>query len=86
MRKHKAKNVLEGQEQGFSSLFGGVADGITGVVTQPFKGAKAKGIGGFFKGVGKGITGLVVKPVSGIFDTISKTAEVNYHTIFFFKF
>ena len=45
---------------------------------QPVKGAKESGAEGFFKGIGKGLSGLFVKPVSGLLDTISKTAEVTF--------
>jgi hypothetical protein len=40
----------------------GIADGISGIVRQPFEGAKKGGAAGFFKGVGRGIAGVVVKP------------------------
>jgi len=68
-------------EQGFSSMLGGIYDGVSGVVMQPIKGAKDSGAQGFFKGVGKGLTGLFVKPVSGFLDTISKTAEGVKNTV-----
>lgn len=37
-------------------------DGVTGLVTQPWKGAQKEGAGGFLKGLGKGIGGFVAKP------------------------
>jgi hypothetical protein len=43
----------------------GIYDGVTGVLTQPFQGAKEERAVGFVKGVGKGIGGLVLKPTSG---------------------
>ena len=58
------------------SLFKGVSEGISGVITQPYKEIKSKGAGGLFMGVAKGFSGLFTKPVSGMLDTISKTAEV----------
>ncbi|XPS92783.1 hypothetical protein M3J09_002162 [Ascochyta lentis] len=42
-------------------------DGITGVFTQPWKGAQKEGASGFFKGIGKGIGGLVAKPGAALF-------------------
>ncbi|KAL2203387.1 UDP-Glycosyltransferase/glycogen phosphorylase [Sarocladium strictum] len=42
-------------------------DGITGLVTQPWKGAQKNGASGFFKGVGKGVGGFVAKPCATIF-------------------
>jgi hypothetical protein len=40
-------------------------DGITGLVTQPMKGARESGIGGFLTGLGKGIGGAIFKPAAG---------------------
>jgi UDP:flavonoid glycosyltransferase YjiC (YdhE family) len=42
-------------------------DGISGLVTQPWKGAQKDGASGFFKGVGKGVGGFVAKPCATIF-------------------
>jgi len=39
----------------------GVYDGITGLVTQPIKGAKQGGAAGALKGLGRGIGGLILK-------------------------
>lgn len=44
----------------------GFYDGITGLVTQPLKGAEKEGAAGFFKGAAKGIGGLILKPAAGI--------------------
>lgn len=60
---------------GGKSIVNGFFTGITGLVTEPIKGAEKSGIGGFFKGGLKGLTGLIVKPVSGVIDATSKTAE-----------
>ena len=40
----------------------GMYDGISGLVTQPWKGAQKEGVKGFFKGFGKGIGGFATKP------------------------
>ena len=51
-----------------SKEFGlGLYDGITGLVTQPIKGAEKEGSAGFVKGFGKGIGGLVLKSGAGKF-------------------
>ncbi|OIW26165.1 UDP-Glycosyltransferase/glycogen phosphorylase [Coniochaeta ligniaria NRRL 30616] len=39
----------------------GMFDGISGLVTQPLKGAEKEGAAGLFKGFGKGVGGLVLK-------------------------
>ena len=31
----------------------GIVEGVTGVATKPYQGARDDGVGGFFKGVGK---------------------------------
>jgi hypothetical protein len=51
-----------GREFGF-----GFYDGVTGLFTQPWKGAQKEGTSGFFKGVGKGIGGLITKPGAALF-------------------
>lgn len=43
----------------------GMFDGISGLVTQPMKGAEKEGTAGLIKGFGKGIGGLVFKPAAG---------------------
>lgn len=43
----------------------GVYDGVSGLVTQPYKGAQKEGGQGFIKGVGKGIGGFLLKPAAG---------------------
>ncbi|KAI0409887.1 hypothetical protein F4802DRAFT_542482 [Xylaria palmicola] len=44
----------------------GLYDGITGLITQPLKGAEKEGGAGLLKGLGKGIGGLIVKPAAGV--------------------
>lgn len=40
-------------------------DGISGLVTQPYNGAKKDGVKGFLQGIGKGVGGFILKPGSG---------------------
>lgn len=54
--------MLTGGNQEFGL---GFYDGISGLVTQPFKGAKQDGPAGFFKGLYKGLGGVVLKPGAG---------------------
>lgn len=51
---------VAGKELGF-----GFYDGITGLVTQPIRGAEKDGAAGLVKGIGKGVAGLIVKPGAG---------------------
>ncbi|KAI1128692.1 hypothetical protein F5Y10DRAFT_240035 [Nemania abortiva] len=50
-----------------SKEFGyGLFDGITGLVTQPLRGAEKEGGAGLLKGFGKGIGGLILKPSAAL--------------------
>ena len=55
-----------GREFGF-----GWYDGVTGLVTQPWKGAQKEGTSGFFKGIGKGVGGFVAKPGAALVGILS---------------
>lgn len=62
---------VKDMKSGFQAIgkeFGyGMYDGITGIATQPWNGAKKDGASGFFKGVGKGLGGIVAKPGAALF-------------------
>jgi len=58
----KSGLTTAGKEFGY-----GLYDGVTGLFTQPFLGAKNEGAAGFVKGIGKGIVGIQVKPAAGAF-------------------
>eukprot|EP01133_Synstelium_polycarpum_P012284 gene12284-14398_t len=73
--KVKAKHIGQGIALGTKGLALGIFDGLTGIVTQPVKGAMNEGVLGFLKGLGKGITGVAVKPVTGVFDFAARTSE-----------
>lgn len=53
----------------------GVYDGVTGLVSQPYRGAKERGAVGFVQGVGKGIGGFVLKDLAAIFGPIGYTMK-----------
>lgn len=67
-------NVVTGVGYGAGAMLIGVFDGVSGIVTQPYKGAKQNGVSGAAKGLGKGIIGLVSKPIAGTVDFVSCTA------------
>ncbi|KAL4496109.1 hypothetical protein ABPG72_015531 [Tetrahymena utriculariae] len=81
MRSKRPKHLVDGAVQGVTSIFSGVANGITGVFLKPFEGAKKGGALGFLKGIGKGVAGLIVKPVSGVLDAASSVADGIKNTI-----
>ena len=72
---HNPKDVVEGLAYGVRSLALGFGRGVTGIISEPYKGAKSEGIAGLLKGSLRGVSGLVVRPVAGVFDFTSKTAE-----------
>ncbi|PBP17903.1 isoleucyl-tRNA synthetase [Diplocarpon rosae] len=51
----------------------GLYDGFTGLVTQPYTGARDGGPVGFVKGVGMGLTGFVLKDLAAIFGPFGYT-------------
>jgi len=53
----------------YHGLKGGLQDlgeGVAGLFTKPFRGAKAGGVTGFFKGMGSGLLGLATAPLSAV--------------------
>ncbi len=59
-----------GQEFGY-----GVYDGFTGIVTQPYNGAKHGGLLGFVKGTAMGLTGFVLKDLAAIIGPMAYTLK-----------
>ena len=53
----------------------GVYDGVTGLVLQPYQGARKNGALGFVQGVGKGIGGFVLKDLAAIFGPFGYTLK-----------
>ncbi|KAF2876071.1 hypothetical protein BDV95DRAFT_625490 [Massariosphaeria phaeospora] len=62
-----------GKEFGF-----GWYDGVTGLVTQPWKGGKKAGASGFFKGLGKGIGGVPAYMMKGVYKEVEKRVAQGY--------
>jgi len=53
----------------------GLYDGVTGIVTLPYRGAKKEGVVGFGKGVGQGLGGLVLKSGAAGFGLLGYTLK-----------
>ncbi|KAH8684716.1 hypothetical protein BGZ60DRAFT_479077 [Tricladium varicosporioides] len=53
----------------------GIYDGVTGLVVQPYTGARDNGAFGFVKGVGMGLTGFVLKDLAAIFGPFGYTLK-----------
>lgn len=64
-KPERVSGVEDGLEAGAKGLAFGLYDGVTGIFTQPVKGAQEGGVGGFFTGLGKGIGGAIFKPAAG---------------------
>ena len=66
----KSGAMAAGKEFGF-----GWYDGVTGLVTQPWKGAQKEGASDFVKGVGKGIGGFATKPFAALSGILGHTMK-----------
>ena len=66
-RPEKVTGVVKGVEVAAKELAYGFYDGVTGVVTQPIKGAKENRLLGTVEGAGKGLGGLILKPGAGMY-------------------
>jgi hypothetical protein len=75
MRRAHPPNVWWGIAQGSRELARGLWTGVTGLLTQPWRGARHRGPLGCLTGVAKGLAGLPLKPLGGVFDFMSKTIE-----------
>ena len=64
-REERVTGFRSGLKAGGMGLGYGVWDGVTGIFTQPYKGARDGGLIGGLKGIGKGIGGVVCKPAAG---------------------
>ncbi|KAG9562709.1 UDP-Glycosyltransferase/glycogen phosphorylase, partial [Aureobasidium melanogenum] len=63
-------------------LFFGIYDGVTGLVTEPVKGAKQEGALGALKGFGKGLGGIYWKPNAGIAGLLGYTVQGIYKSVY----
>ncbi|CAK1598970.1 unnamed protein product [Parnassius mnemosyne] len=77
-------NLQEGLARSGKGLVMGLVDGVTGVFTKPFEGARDHGVEGFFKGLGMGAVGLVARPTAGVvdfasgsFDAVKRAADLS---------
>ena len=72
-RTERISHVGNGLWYGTKRLGVGIFQGVSGVFTQPVKGAMKDGMSGFGKGLVKGVVGVAVKPVVGVTDFLSST-------------
>jgi hypothetical protein len=50
-------------------------DGVTGLFTQPYKGAQKEGATGLLKGIGKGVGGFIAKPGAAMFGVMAHSMK-----------
>ena len=65
-RPPRVTGIHSGLRAGRDELVYGVTDGVTGIVTQPIRGAKEHGVMGAVRGVGFGIGGFVLKDIAAL--------------------
>ena len=65
-RINQNDNIAEGIYHGFKGGLQDLAEGVTGLFTKPFKGAKKGGVKGFLKGIGSGLLGVATAPLSAV--------------------
>lgn len=71
----QVNDFLSGAKAAGQGLGFGVYDGFTGLVTQPWNGARKEGVTGFLKGFGKGIGGLAAKPGGAFIGVVGYTLK-----------
>jgi hypothetical protein len=63
--RDKPKHAADGVWHGAKSFGSGLFKGISGIVTEPVKGASSEGASGLAKGTLRGVTGVFMKPTVG---------------------
>ncbi|KAF2125711.1 glycosyltransferase family 1 protein [Dothidotthia symphoricarpi CBS 119687] len=74
-RPPRVTGFHSGMRAGRDELLYGVMDGVSGIVTQPIRGAKQGGMLGALNGVGLGIGGFVLKDIAAIFGPFAYTMK-----------
>jgi hypothetical protein len=70
-----ARTVGQSTSRNLRGDLDSMVSGVTGVVTQPIKGAREGGAKGFVVGIGKGAFGFVTKPAVGMLDAAAHISE-----------
>lgn len=74
-RPPRVTGFHSGTRAGRDELLYGVMDGVSGLVTQPYNGAKKNGVLGAVKGVGLGIGGFVLKDIAALLGPVAYTMK-----------
>jgi len=78
-RTFGSRNILYMTSRPIKDILKGVTLAATGVITEPYRGAKKRGLIGFTKGVGIGTIGVVAKPLVGVLDAFSHATDSIQH-------
>lgn len=70
-RPPRVTGLHSGLRAGRDELLYGVMDGVTGIITQPYHGAKNNGIVGAMRGVGFGIGGFILKDIAALLGPVA---------------
>jgi len=71
----RISGIQSGLRAAGSAFAFGVCDGVTGLVLQPYNGARDNGARGLVQGVGKGIGGFVLKDIAAVIGPLSYTLK-----------
>ncbi|CAE7013449.1 hypothetical protein PTNB85_00422 [Pyrenophora teres f. teres] len=74
-RPPRVTGFHSGTRAGRDELVYGVMDGVTGLFTQPYNGAKKNGVIGALRGVGFGIGGFVLKDIAAFMGPLAYTMK-----------
>jgi hypothetical protein len=74
-RPPRVTGFHSGTRAGRDELVYGVMDGVSGLVTQPYNGAKKNGVMGAVRGVGFGIGGFVLKDIAALLGPLAYTMK-----------
>jgi hypothetical protein len=70
-RPPRVTGFHSGTRAGRDEFLYGVTDGVSGLITQPYNGAKKNGVMGAVKGVGFGIGGFVLKDIAALLGPVA---------------
>ncbi|KAI4919749.1 hypothetical protein J4E90_001886 [Alternaria incomplexa] len=74
-RPPRVTGFHSGTRAGRDEFLYGVKDGVSGLVTQPYNGAKQNGVIGAVRGVGFGIGGFVLKDIAALLGPLAYTMK-----------
>ncbi|KAI5890577.1 uncharacterized protein SCHCODRAFT_02508535 [Schizophyllum commune H4-8] len=77
----KVTGIGTGVKEGGKALFWGVTDGISGLVLEPYEGAKKDGTVGALKGAARSVANLYMKPLAGMLGFVSLPLQGAWRSI-----